>query len=185
LYINRADSAIVGHVTCGLAAMYARSSGIAAWVSVAPGTQAEELKLVTDDFVAIPGGDLRFQFGWKALRQLDDAAALGANQVMMVALITLSHQFVALNAIPKITAFDQAHSFQQANGPIDGGQVTTPAGQGSKDFLDRKRMLLEAEQLQDRLALPGHFARFLSKPVPHSRQRPASRRPIVNPVVHV
>ena len=70
----------------------------------AGGAKAEELQFVRHAFETVAGGDLLLQLGHQAILELDDFGAARANQMMVMAIVTLREQFETSDAIAEIEA---------------------------------------------------------------------------------
>ena len=85
---------------------------------------AEEFQLVGDGSKPIVGGDSFLEFAHRALIELDNSSAAGANEVMMMPIVAFLQQLETGSAIAEIKLLHHSHLLQQMNRSIDGGQVT-------------------------------------------------------------
>ena len=78
---------------------------------------------------------------------------------MVVSIIALAEQFESRNTVAKIESLYYAHVLKQMKRAIDRGQVALARGQCREDFFVRQGMRAAAENLENRLARAGEFAR--------------------------
>ena len=102
--------------------------------------ETEEFKFVSNGFEAVARGDLILEVSQQAFFDFDHIGAPGADEVMVVAVITLGDQFEARNAVAEIEPLDDTHFFQQMHGTINCGKVAAVIGEACQDFLVREWM---------------------------------------------
>jgi hypothetical protein len=105
--------------------------------------------VLTCDFFLESGGETFVDF--------HHAAALAANEVMMVAIITFANQFKSCSAVAEVESFHHPHRFEHMHGPVNCGKITW-VGQGRVDLPDGLRVWLGAKQVKDDLSWSGHAA---------------------------
>jgi hypothetical protein len=97
---------------------------------------------------------------YHAVANLDHGRASGANQMMLVAMMTLVQQRKPRHAITKMKSLYHLETLQQSDRAINCGKVARAIRQPTKDFLTRHRPGLLLKRSQDRPAWASHFAGF-------------------------
>ena len=99
----------------------------------------KELKLVSDCFEPVPGGNPLFQFVGKTFLQLDYIRAPRADQMVMMAVIALVEQLESSRAGPELEPFNHTHLFQEVDRTVNGRQIAVARPQLFVDLLDSQR----------------------------------------------
>src|SRR5574341_655721 len=82
--------------------------------------EAIQFQLVSRDRKAVSGGDFLLQALDVAVFELDDLAAVGADEMVMV---TLVRDVIVLRLGPEVARLREACVTEQIHGPVDRGQA--------------------------------------------------------------
>jgi len=115
---------------------------------------------VCDGFEAVFGGDALLDFFRKTFFNLHDFGTVGANQMMVMAVVIFTDKFKPRRAIAKVKPLHHAHFFEKVHGTVNRREIATAFGHLGKNFLVRQRMRMRSQNFQDRRARAGDFSRL-------------------------
>ena len=131
--------------------------------SLALRADAEKFQFMTDGLEFVLDGNALLNFRRKAFVNLNDPRAFRANQMMVMAVVALAHQFKPRCAVAEIKPPDHIHFFEQVHGPVNGRQITKAPGQCGKYLPAGERMRMRAQNFENGLTRAGDFARLLTQ----------------------
>ena len=109
----------------------------------------EKLQFVRDRFKAVTPGDPIFERSEQAFFDFTHIRAPGADEMMVMAVVTFRDQLKARYAISKIESLHDIHFLEQMHRAIDRRQITSLIRKGCQDFFVRKRMSVFAQNTQN------------------------------------
>jgi len=124
---------------------------------------AKEFKLVRHSGKIMGCSQAQFNLAQEAFLDFHDRRAARANQMMVMAVVTLADQFKPRRAVPEIEPPDNIHFFEQVQRAINCCQIALALGRDGENFLARQWMRMFAQNFQNRLAWTGDFARLTAQ----------------------
>src|SRR5437899_10777954 len=87
--------------------------------SLALGANAKKLQPVSYGLKAVFGGDSLLEFPGKAVINFHHCGTTGANEVVMVSIVSLRQQLEARYPISQVKSFDHVHALHQMQRPVN------------------------------------------------------------------
>jgi hypothetical protein len=119
----------------------------------------EELELVRNPAKTVPPADKRLQIVHPAFLNLNDPAATGANQVVVMTVIAFAKQLKTGHPIPEFVPFNHTHAFHEFHRTVNRCEVAIAFGELLKNGSNRDGMRLRAQQIKDGLPRAGNSSR--------------------------
>jgi len=115
---------------------------------------------VGDAFETVFGGNFLFNPPRKTFFDFNYLRTPSADEMVMVTVIVLAHQFKAPGAIAEIEPLDHSHLFEQVHGAINRGQVALSMAFShfGQDFAICEGVRMFSKDFQDVSAWTGDFA---------------------------
>jgi hypothetical protein len=104
--------------------------------------------------------DSALQFLRETFLDLHYFGAIRADQVMMMLIVRVPHQFEASDSIPKIKSLHHSHFYQQMYGSVNRREIASGLPHASMDLPNRERMRLFLQRRYDRTPWSGNLPRF-------------------------
>src|SRR4051812_22013584 len=130
--------------------------------SLAIRTDSKKLQPMRNAFKPGCAGNALFNLRRKTIGHFNNFRAGTAHKVVVM-IVVVRNEFETRRAIAKIETMDHAHFFQQMHRPINGHEIAFTRRKRSQNLFAVNRVFLLAQDVEDRLARPGDFARFSPK----------------------
>ena len=121
-------------------------------------TDPEKFQLVRDGLEAVLFRYFPLDLRRKTFLQFNGLRAFRANEMMVMAIVPLLHQFKPRRAIVKVKPFDHTHLLQQVHGAVDGREIALAGGHLGMYLFVGQRVRMLAENLQDGRTRAGDLA---------------------------
>lgn len=109
-------------------------------------------------------GNPVLKFSRKTAINLHNIGAMGAHEMMVMAVIAFRQKFEPRAASSKFKSFHHAHFLEEARATIDGDEIAVAARKRRKNLLRAQGLAMPPQDFKNGFARTGHFAGVAPEP---------------------